>query len=83
MITLTKFQIGLTNKKKLFNPGITKQAQEFILSWRNTKIDHSAAYFNETPVAHALCQKHLRRIWMKGYILIITSRRKMPKQTKV
>ena len=46
--------------KMLFNPGITKQAQEVIFSRKNTKNDHPIVYFNEAPVAHTTCQKHLR-----------------------
>ena len=42
----------------LFNPAITKQAQEVIFSRKNTKNDHPI-YFNEAPVAHTICQKHL------------------------
>ena len=45
--------------KLLFNPDITKQAQEVTFSRKNTKIDHLIVYFNETPVAHTTCQKHL------------------------
>ena len=43
----------------LFNPDITKQAQEVIFSRKNTKIDHPTVFFNEVPVAHTPCQKHL------------------------
>ena len=45
--------------KMLFNPNITKQAQEVIFSRKYIKIDHPIVYFNEAPVAHAACQKHL------------------------
>ena len=45
--------------KMLFNPDITKQVQEVIFSRKNTKNDHPIAYFNEAPVAHTTCQKHL------------------------
>ena len=45
--------------KMLFNPDITKQAQEVIFSRKNTKNDHPIVYFNETPVKHTTCQKHL------------------------
>ena len=45
--------------KMLFNPDITKQAQEVIFSRKNTKNDHPIVYFNEPPVAHTTCQKHL------------------------
>ena len=45
--------------KMLFNPDITKQAQEVIFSRKNIKNDHPIVYFNEAPVAHTACQKHL------------------------
>ena len=45
--------------KKVFNPDTTKQAQEVIFSRKNTKNDHPILYFNEAPVAHTACQKHL------------------------
>ena len=40
----------------LFNPDLTKEAQEIIFSRKNIKTDHPIVYFNEVPVA---CQKHL------------------------
>ena len=43
----------------LFNPDMTKQAQEVTFSRQNTKNDHPIVYFNEVPVAHTTCQKHL------------------------
>ena len=43
----------------LFNPDITKQAQELIAFRKNTKIDCQAVYFKEAPVSHTLCQRHL------------------------
>lgn len=43
----------------LFNPDISKQAQEVIAFRKNTKIDCQAVYFNEAPVSHTPCQKHL------------------------
>ena len=45
--------------KMLFNPDITKQTQEVIFSRKNTKNDHPIVYFNEAPVVHTTCQKHL------------------------
>ena len=45
--------------KKLFNSYITKQAQEVIFSYKNTKSDHPSVFFNEAPVAYTPCQKHL------------------------
>ena len=45
--------------KTLFNPDVTKQAQEVIFSRKNIKTDHPVVYFNKAPVAHTNCQKHL------------------------
>ena len=45
--------------KMLFNPDITKQAQEVIFSRKHIKIDHPIVYFNEAAVAHNTFQKHL------------------------
>ena len=45
--------------KMLFNPDLTKQAQEVIFSRKNIKTDHPIVCFNEAPVAHTTCQKHL------------------------
>ena len=45
--------------KMLFNSDLTKQAQKTIFSRKNIKTDHPFVYFNEAPVAHTTCQKHL------------------------
>ena len=45
--------------KMLLNPHLTKQAQGVIFSRKNIKTDHPIVYFNEAPVAHTTCQKHL------------------------
>ena len=45
--------------KMLLNPRLTKKAQEVIFSRKNIKTDHPVVYFNEAPVAHTTCQKHL------------------------
>ena len=42
----------------LFNPNLTKQAQEEILSRKNIETDHAIVNFNETLVVHTTCQKH-------------------------
>ena len=42
-----------------FNPEITKQAQEVILSCKNTKSDHAIFFLNEAPVAYTPYQKLL------------------------
>ena len=36
----------------LFNPELTKQAQEVLFSRKNIKTDHPFVYFNEDPVVH-------------------------------
>ena len=45
--------------KMLFNPDITKQAQEVNFSRKKYKKNHPIVYFNEAPVAHTACRKHL------------------------
>ena len=45
--------------KMLFNPDVTKQAQEVIFSRKSNKTDHPVVFFNEAPVAKASCQKNL------------------------
>ena len=48
--------------KMLFNPDITKQAQEVIFSQKSTITNHPTVFFNEAPIAHTSCQKHLGKI---------------------
>ena len=43
----------------LFNPSLTKQAQEVIFSGKIIKTNDQIVYFNEAPVAHTTYQKHL------------------------
>ena len=43
----------------LFNPDLTKQAQEVICSRKSIKTEHPIVCFNEALVAHTTCQKHL------------------------
>ena len=45
--------------KMIFNPDITKQAQEVIFSRKSKKTDHPADYFYDAPVEKTSCQKHL------------------------
>ena len=59
MRTSKKYQNGTFNWKMLFNPDITKQAREVIFSRKNAMVNHSTIFFNETPVVHTSCQKHL------------------------
>ena len=43
----------------IFNPDLSKQAQEVIFSRKANKISHPTTTFNTAPVACTLCQKHL------------------------
>ena len=43
----------------IFNPDLSKQAQEVIFSRKTNKISHPTATFNTVPVARTSCQKHL------------------------
>ena len=43
----------------IFNPDLSKQAQEVIFSRKTNKISHPATTFNTVPVAGTSCQKHL------------------------
>ena len=45
--------------KMLFNPDLTKQAQEVIFSRKNIKTDHPIVYVNEALIALTICRKHL------------------------
>ena len=42
-----------------FNPDLSKQAQEVIISRKTVKIIHPTIIFNNVPVARTTCQKHL------------------------
>ena len=55
---LQKISDSVFKWKMLFNPHVTKQAQEIIFSHKNNKTDHPVVYFYEVPVAKASCQKH-------------------------
>ena len=69
--------------KMIFNPDITKQAQEVIFSRGNTKTDHPIVFFNEAPVAHTPCQKHLQIHLDKKLNFNAHIKEKIAKQTKV
>ena len=43
----------------IFNPDLSKQAQEVIFSRKTNKISHPTTTFNTVPVARTSCQKHL------------------------
>ena len=45
--------------KMIFNPDLSKQAQEVIFSRKTNKISHPTTTFNTVPVARTTCQKHL------------------------
>ena len=45
--------------KMIFNPDLSKQAQEVIFSRKTNKISHPTTTFNTAPVACTLYQKHL------------------------
>ena len=45
--------------KMIFNPDISKQAQEVIFSRKNVEINHKHISFNNVPVALTNSQKHL------------------------
>ena len=42
-----------------FNPDLSKQGQEVIFSRKASRVDHPVVTFNNSPVAHTPCQKHL------------------------
>ena len=42
-----------------FNPDLSKQAQEVIFSRKASRVDHPVVTFNNSPLAHTPCQKHL------------------------
>ena len=43
----------------IFNPDLSKQAQEVIFSRKTNKISHPNTTFNAVPVARTSCQKYL------------------------
>ena len=45
--------------KMMFNPDLTKQAQEVIFSRKTVKPFHPHVFFNEVPVERSVSQKHL------------------------
>ena len=59
MTILKKISEWAFKWKMLFNLDITKQAQEVIFSRKSTITNHPTVFFNEAPVAHTSCQKHL------------------------
>ena len=45
--------------KMIFNPDLTKQAQELIFRRKANKLLHSCLLFNEIPLKNSISQKHL------------------------
>ena len=45
--------------KMIFNPDISKQAQEVVFSRKTDKVNHMPLTFNAIPVAQTSHQKHL------------------------
>ena len=43
----------------MFNPNITKQAQEVVFSQKAVRLFHPQLHFNEVPVERSVSQKHL------------------------
>ena len=56
---LEKISLWAYQWKTSFNPGISKQAQEVILSKKIVNVSHPLFYFNRTTVIHCSYQKHL------------------------
>ena len=57
LIKVTKW----VNQWKIsFNPDITKQAKEVIFPQKSKKTDNPTVHFNDAPVAHTNCIKHLK-----------------------
>ena len=46
-------------KTQIFNPDLSKQAQEIIFSTKNEKLLHPTLLFNNIPLSNSLFQKHL------------------------
>ena len=46
-------------KKMIFNPDLTKQAQEVIFSRKTKKLLHPCLSFNDIPLKNSISQKHL------------------------
>ena len=61
--TLSQDLNGITNWdfqwKMIFNPDLSKQAQEVIFSEKIKKLLHSTLFFNNIPLSNSLFQKHL------------------------
>ena len=56
---LEKISMWAYQWKMSFNPNISKQAEEIILSKKNLDVSHSPLYFNKIPVVVCSFQKHL------------------------
>ena len=56
---LLKMTVWAHKWKMIFNPDITKQAQEVVFSRKTDKVNHMPLTFNAIPVAQTSHQKHL------------------------
>ena len=56
---LKKISEWLYQWKMMFNPNITKQAQEAMFSRKKIKPFHPQVFFNEVPVERSVSQEHL------------------------
>ena len=54
----TKFILGEC-RILIFNPDLTKQAQEVIFSRKTKKVLHPCLSFNDIPLKNSVSQKHL------------------------
>ena len=57
--SLIKISEWAYQQKMSFDPDPTKQAQDVIFSRKSKKIEYQTIYYNDKPVAHTNCQKHL------------------------
>ena len=56
---LIKISYWAYQRKKSFNPEVTKQAQEVAFSQKCQKVSYPTVYFNNSPVIWSSSQKHL------------------------
>ena len=56
---LQKMTVWAHKWKMIFNPDISKQAQEVVFSRKTDKVNHMPLTFNAIPVAQTSHQKHL------------------------
>ena len=56
---LTVISTWAFQRKKIFNPDLTKQALEVIFSRKTEKLLHPCLSFNDIPLKNSISQKHL------------------------